>query len=96
MNDDKKKEIREKIRQVLPYFRYAMKEAAQEASGDGHVMFGVLAYKPDGSGRVVASFRASEFFDDLAEVLDLPKENTDEEDLDAQAVQLLNKLGIDK
>lgn len=94
MMNDKKGEIREKFREVLPYIRYAMKKASKETAGGGTVMFGILVRNPDGTGRIVADFRAGEFFDDLAEILDLPKENTAEEDLDAEAVEMLNKMGL--
>lgn len=78
----------------MPYFRHAMKRAAEEAGEDGTVMFAVIMKKKDGSGRIVADFRAPEFFDDIARICDLPLENTEEETLDAQALEMLDKLGL--
>lgn len=91
---DKKEIIKDKLRQALPHFRHAIKTASEEVGDSGTVMFGILTKKHDGSGRIIADFRANEFFDDIAELLDLPIENSEEEDLDAQAVEMLYKAGL--
>jgi len=76
---------------ALPYMRHAVKDAA----GTGKVHIGILSVKEDGSGRVVAKFEAPEFFEDLALILDAPKQ-TEEDDLRASAVALLDNFGLRK
>ena len=50
---------------LLPHLRYAVETAAKE----GAVQLGILATKPDGSGRVVVQMEAPGFVEDLALIL---------------------------
>lgn len=87
-------EIKEKLRVALPYIRSALKDARGEAGGDGVVHLGILAVRADKSGKVICQFEAGEFFHDLAVAFDLPTENTEEEDLEADALAFLQKHGL--
>jgi hypothetical protein len=82
-----KEEIREKFLTALPHFRFAMKEASRK----GKAKIGVLSITEDGGGKVIASFEAEEFFDDLAILLDAPPQ-TKEDDLEAAAVKLVQSV----
>lgn len=88
MND----EIRNKMLQMLPHLRFAIEEAI-EADASVGIELGILAKKSDGSGRVVCSFRADEFVEDLAKLLGAGP-MTEEERLDAKAVKLLMGFGL--
>ena len=76
---------------ALPYMRHA----AKEASETGKVFIGILSVNDDGSGRVVARFEGPEFFDDLALVLGAP-DQTEEDDMKAEAASLLDNLGLER
>lgn len=89
MND----ELREKMLLVMPHLRFAVEEATKEAAGAGTVEFGILVKNADGSGKVVASFRAIEFIEDLATLLGAGP-LTDEERMDARALKLVTKFGL--
>lgn len=81
-------EAREKILTVLPYLRDAMAEA--RAKGEAHL--GFLALEPDGGKRLIMSMRAEEFLDDLCTALGAPTENTEEEQLDAGALRIVQAV----
>ena len=83
---DAQKKAREKILLALPHFRYAVKEASEK----GIMKLGILSYKDDGSGRVVASFEAQEFFDDLATALGAPPRS--EDDMEAKAEKIVQGI----
>ena len=88
MND----EIRNKMLQVLPHLRFAIEEAVK-ADPSARIELGILAKKTDGSGRVVCSFRADEFVEDLAKLINAGP-MTEEERMDAKAVKLLTGFGL--
>lgn len=85
----KREEAVERMKQALPYFRHAISEAAK--SGD--VKLGVLSYAPDGSGQIISSFECAEFFEDIALIIGAAPQ-TEEDTLQAKAVQFLQKFGI--
>jgi hypothetical protein len=89
MND----ELRKKLLLVLPHLRFAEEEAKAEAGADGKALFGILVTKPDGTGKVVATFEAPEFVEDLAKLLDAPP-LTEEDRADARAAKFLQRLGL--
>lgn len=89
MND----ELRKKLLLVLPHLRFASEEAKTEAGDGGKVLFGVLVMKSDRTGKVVATFEAPEFVEDLAKLLDAPP-FTEEDRADARAAKFLQKLGL--
>jgi len=70
-----------------------MRHAAKDAAKDGAVEIGILSVKESGAGRVVARFEAPEFFEDLALIIGAP-EQTKEDDLKAEAAQLLDGFGF--
>jgi len=74
---------RKKMLKAIPFMRHAVKDAAKK----GAVYFGILAVNSDETGQVVARFEASEFFDDLAALIDAP-DQTEEDDLAALALRL--------
>ena len=85
-------EARQRVLQVIPHLRYAMKDAAKEAGEGGTVEIGILAVKHDGSGgRVVCRFNAGEFWEDLALVVNAPRQ-TEESEMDAKAQQLVDAV----
>lgn len=79
---------KEKMLQVIPFLRDAMKQAREE----GEPMLGILAVNPSGGGKVVCRFRADEFVDDLCEVLGVPKENTEGEQLKVAAEKIVQMV----
>lgn len=84
-----KEEARECLLQGLPHFRYS----ANEAKKVGEMKLAIVAYDNKGGGRIVSSFAADEFFDDLALVLDAPAQNADD-DMEAKAVELMQKFDL--
>ena len=88
-----KDELRKKMLLALPHLRFAAEEAKSEAGEGGKVLIGILVTKADGTGKVLATFAAAEFVEDLAALLDAPA-LTDEDRADARASQFLHKLGL--
>lgn len=86
---NKKQEATERLLQALPYFRHAVSEAQAE----GKVQFGILCIKSDGSGSIKAQFDASDFFEDIALILDAPPQ-TEDDTLNVKADQILQQLGL--
>jgi hypothetical protein len=87
-----KEEIKEKLLKALPYFRYAIKQARDEAPADHTVGLAVVYYGPSG-GKVTARFPAAEFFEDIAVLLDAPEFTQADED-NAKALAFLSQLGL--
>src|SRR5271154_1840659 len=85
----RKETAKAKMLVAIPYMRHAIAKAAK----DGRAYVGILSVNPEGGGRVVAQFDAPEFFDELALLLDAPPQ-TYEDDLDAEAVALLDEFGL--
>lgn len=88
-----KDELRKKVLLALPHLRFAAEEAKAEAGTDGKVLFGVLVKKPDGTGRVLATFDAGEFVEDMAALIDAPP-MTEEDRMSARAEQFLHRMGL--
>jgi len=88
-----KDELRKKMLLALPHLRFASDEAKKEAGEGGKVLFGILVKKTDGTGKVLATFDAGEFAEDLAILLDAPP-LTEEDRADARATQFLDKMGL--
>lgn len=86
-------EVREKLQSLMPYLLVATEDAKAEAGEGGEVRFGILLKRTDGSGKVLASFRAEEFAEDLARLLDAPP-LTDEARADVRATGFLQKFGL--
>lgn len=86
-------ELRKKMLMVIPHLRFAVEEATTKAGESGQVEFGVLVRNADGSGRVVSSFRAGEFIEDLATLLGAGP-LTEEERQGAKAEKLLAEFGL--
>jgi hypothetical protein len=84
-----KEEAIKDLLEVVKYLRYSVKKA----SADGELEIGILSVKPDGSGKVESRFRANEFIEDIATVIDAPA-YTEEDELEAKALELLQKMGI--
>jgi len=82
-----KEAARERMLKALPHMRFAVKEAAEQ----GEVHLGILAMKPDRSGKITATFQATEFFEDLALLIDAPPQ-TKEDDMDAAAARLVQQI----
>ncbi len=81
-------EAKEKIKQVLPYLRVAVEDAAKK----GRPQLGVLAVNDDGSGTVVCQLEAPEFFEDLALVIGVGP-LTKEQRLEAGAQWIFDLFG---
>lgn len=81
MSDEAKK----RLLSVLPHLR----ESVQEAKELGKPRLGVFAETKYGTEEMVSAFNAEEFIADLCLVLGVPAENTDEETLDARALQMV-------
>lgn len=64
---------------AIPYFREAIKDAAEEAGETGRVQMAVIIEREDGSGQVGMRFDPVELFDDLACLIDLPAPSEDDE-----------------
>ncbi len=88
MND----EIRQKMLAVLPHLRFAIEEATN-ANSESAIHIGILTKNPDGSGKVLSSFRAQEFIEDLATLLDAGP-LTDDQRMDARALKFLTEFGL--
>ena len=86
-------ELRQKMLLVLPHLRFAIEEAAKKAGATGSVEIGILVKNADGSGRVVASFHAGEFIEDLATLLGAGP-LTNEQRLEARAEKLIAEFGL--
>jgi homoaconitase/3-isopropylmalate dehydratase large subunit len=82
-------EAKQTLLGALPYLRHGIAEAKKE----GVPKIGILATKPDSSGRVVVEFMVEEFISDLEIVLKAPQQ-TDEDTANAKAVQFLNEHGL--
>jgi hypothetical protein len=86
-------EIRKKMLMVLPYLRFAIEEAKTKAGETGAVEIGILVKNADGSGKVLASFGAGEFVEDLATLLGAGP-LTEEERQDARAESFISQFGL--
>ena len=79
----------ERLSKVVPYLRHAMKLA----NGSGTAALGVLSVDDAGrEGRVIARFEAAAFMNDFCDALGLARGNTEEEDLDASALEIFQHL----
>lgn len=86
MND----ELRQKFVKVIPHLRFGIEEAKKETEGE--VLFGVLVVK-ENTGKVVFTFKAAEFVEDLAALVDAPP-MTNEDRMNAKVAQFLSRFGI--
>ena len=84
---------KEKLRTALPHLRYAAK-MAQEKTKSGTIELAIISKNPDGTGQVGACFRADEFLDDLAAVLEITPEEAAEGELEAKAEAFMQSLGL--
>ena len=85
-------EIRQKMLAVLPHLRFAIEEATA-ANNTAVIHIGILTKNADGSGKVLSSFRAEEFIEDLAKLLDAGP-LTDDQRMDARALKFLTEFGL--
>ena len=90
-----KEELKEKFKQVIPHLRFGIEEAKKEDKGTNEVLFGVLIVKPNQNGRIVFTFKADDFVEDLAELVGAPP-MTDEARMDARAAAFLSRFGLTK
>jgi hypothetical protein len=88
MDDD----IRSKMLTALPHMRFAIEEALQ-ANPNANIQIGILAKNADGTGKVVATFAASEFIEDLAALLEAGP-LTDDDRADARAMKIITGIGL--
>lgn len=91
MND----EIRNKVLRVLPHLRFAQEEAKKVAGEGGRVLIGIISVKPDGAGKVLATFEAGEFIEDIAALIDAPA-LTEEVRQTVRAERFLIEMGLTK
>lgn len=78
MSDEDKKAVEEstsaeaidRLLRALPHILVAC-QMAKDANTDGTVCLAIVSKKPDGSGRLTASFECEGFFEDILEVLGL-------------------------
>lgn len=84
---------KERLLVAIPYFRNAVNSAKANAGAGGKVQMGILAVKPDGSGKIEMQFDCEEFFKDIEEVLGSP-EHTIEKDMEVEAFKFMNQHGI--
>jgi hypothetical protein len=82
-------EARESLLNAIPYFRHAIEEARK----NGIVKLGILAEKPDGSGKLEMKFECEEFFADIALVIGAP-EQTDQDRWSAMGLAFRQKHGL--
>lgn len=75
---------------VMHHFRHAIEQAKITAGSTGTVGLGILAVRPDGSGRIIAQLEAPEFFEDLALVIGA-RPSTDEEKAQARLTQIIDE-----
>lgn len=88
MDDD----IRNKMLTALPHMRFAIEEALK-ANPTAEIKIGILAKNPDGTGKVVSTFAATEFIEDLATLLEAGP-LTDDDRADARAMKFLTDFGL--
>lgn len=84
-------ELKEKFRKAIPHLRFGVEEAKKETE-NGEALFGILVVN-DNKGRVVFTFKAEEFVEDLARLVDAPP-MTDEDRQNAKVAQFLSRFGI--
>lgn len=85
-------EIKNKMLTVLPILRFAIEEA-KSTNPEAAIHIGILAKNTDGTGKVISSFRAEEFIEDLAKLLDAGP-LTDDQRMDARALKFLTEFGL--
>jgi hypothetical protein len=79
-----------KLLEILPHLRYSVAQAAKE----GTAKLGILSEDEFGGGKIVSQFRAEEFLNDLAELLEAPPQNA-EDDNSAAALQFFHKHNLE-
>jgi hypothetical protein len=87
---DAKDKAKENLRLAMPYFR----KAVADASKNGVVKLCIISTKPDSSEKIEMQFDCSEFFKDLATVINAP-EQTNTDDMKASALSFLQRHGLD-
>lgn len=85
-----KDQIKQDLTVALPYFRSAINAIRAEGKT---VKMGILAVNPDGSGKIEMQFDCDEFFADIATLVDLPDETT-EDVMNYQAQKFLAEHGL--
>lgn len=77
-----------RLKTAVPFLR----DAIQTAKANGKAEVGILAVQPEGNGQIVAQFDANEFLADLCEALEVPLENTQEEQLEVSATKIIQSI----
>jgi hypothetical protein len=85
-----KQQAKAHLLKSIKFFRFAIKAAQKDGNT---VKLGILSVAPDGSGKVEMQFDHTEFFEDLEVLVGAPS-YTDKDEMDAQALQFLQKLGL--
>lgn len=84
---------KDRLKIVIPHLIHAIQLAEKEADGQGQIA--IIANNKDGTGRVTASFEASEFIEDLKEITGITPEELAKGMRLAEATSFLHKLGIE-
>lgn len=72
-------EIRDRLLRGLKHMRLAAEFAKETAeAGGGKVKIGILATRADGARKIICTFDAPEFFEDIAAVLGVPPITADD------------------
>ncbi len=79
-----------KLLEILPHLRYSVAQATKK----GTAMIGILSEDKLGGGEVISQFYAEEFLNDLAELLEAPPQNA-EDDNSAAALQFFHKHNLE-
>jgi hypothetical protein len=80
--------------EAFPFIRFAVTEARAKCGSDGSVYLTVSFQKKGEEPSVMMRLQAEDFIKDLAAVLELPSENSKEEDLAARAEAFCNAIGL--
>lgn len=88
-NKTEKEKARERLLDILPALRHAMREAKNE----GEFRLGVLSVRPDNTGNIVCTLEASTFLDDIALAIDAPPVDEKDDEMEAKAMKILSMFG---
>lgn len=90
-DDARMETIKQKFREAMPHFRLGLKDAKAEAGPGGTAGLAVVAIPKAGNGRILATFEADEFFEDIAYLCGIGPD-TEEDELEAQAQKIVDQF----